>query len=268
MKIRIRGPEGQATIELSETATVEDLHSRITEKTNIVNFTISYGYPHLKPLVLRDYAGPVKLSEIGINLDGEQLIVRETGPPSLQGKPRPSSPSPEVATTDGTLGSSTTLAQSSFSFAKVGTAPPAAQKPNTPLSLTDRSKSVSLDVPEVPLPTHASTLLLRIMPDDNSCLFRAFNTAFFGAIDNMHELRSIIAQNIQSNPDVYSAVVLEQNPDDYCVWIQSDDAWGGAIELGILSKHFDIEICSIDVQVRLLQLLGSSSYTPVSRQHI
>lgn len=27
------------------------------------------------------------------------------------------------------------------------------------------------------------------------------------------------------------------------------DAWGGAIELNVLAKHFDIEICSIDVQV-------------------
>lgn len=64
----------------------------------------------------------------------------------------------------------------------------------------------------------------------------------------MTELRSIIAQNIQANPDTYSAVVLDQQPDDYCRWIQTEDAWGGAIELDILSKHFDVEISSIDVQ--------------------
>lgn len=86
------------------------------------------------------------------------------------------------------------------------------------------------------------------MPDDNSCLFRAFGSAFFGAMDNMTELRSIIAQNIQANPETYSAVFLEKNPDDYCRWIQNEDAWGGAIELDILSRHFEIEICSIDVQ--------------------
>ncbi len=32
------------------------------------------------------------------------------------------------------------------------------------------------------------------------------------------------------------------------MWIQTEDAWGGGIELSILSQHFDIEICSIDVQ--------------------
>ena len=86
------------------------------------------------------------------------------------------------------------------------------------------------------------------MPDDNSCLFRAFNSAYFGAMDNMHELRSIIAQYIQSRPEDYSAAVLDKDPDQYCRWIQREDAWGGFIELDILSKHFDVEICSIDVQ--------------------
>ena len=64
----------------------------------------------------------------------------------------------------------------------------------------------------------------------------------------MHELRSVIAQAIQADPATYSEVVLEKKPDDYCRWIQSPNSWGGQIELDILSKHFDVEICSIDVQ--------------------
>jgi len=87
------------------------------------------------------------------------------------------------------------------------------------------------------------------MPDDNSCLFRAFGTAVLPGDDlSMHELRSLVASAIQSQPDLYSSVVLEQEPDDYCRWIQTSEAWGGAIEMGILSKHFDLEICSIDVK--------------------
>ncbi len=90
------------------------------------------------------------------------------------------------------------------------------------------------------------------MPDDNSCLFRAFGTAVLPGDDlSMPELRSLVAVAIQQQPDVYTKVVLEQNPDDYCTWIQTEDAWGGAIEMTILSQHFDIEICSIDVQVCL-----------------
>jgi ubiquitin thioesterase OTU1 len=90
------------------------------------------------------------------------------------------------------------------------------------------------------------------MPDDNSCLFRAFGTAVLPTGDDlsMPELRSLVASAIQGEPEVYTKVVLEQTPDEYCRWIQTPDAWGGAIEMGILAKHFEIEICSIDVQVR------------------
>ncbi|KAM0794470.1 putative OTU-like cysteine protease [Usnea florida] len=222
MKVRIRGPAGQAAISLSEAATIEDLRTQIIEKTSIINFDLKYGYPP-RPLSLSDYAETAKLSAIGINLDGEQLIVSDISP--LTTKQAPSASETPKAV-EANLGKTT-------------------QKP---LSLTRKPTSASLDAPELPIPSHASTLVLRIMPDDNSCLFRAFNTAFFGAMDNMTELRSIIAQNIQANPDIYSAVVLDQQPDEYCRWIQTEDAWGGAIELDILSKHFDVEISSVDVQ--------------------
>jgi ubiquitin thioesterase OTU1 len=87
------------------------------------------------------------------------------------------------------------------------------------------------------------------MPDDNSCLFRAVASAVLPGMDAMNELRSIIAQAVQAHPTEYPKVVLDnKDPDDYCRWIQTDDAWGGQIELVILSKHFDLEICSIDVK--------------------
>jgi len=92
-------------------------------------------------------------------------------------------------------------------------------------------------------------LVLRIMPDDNSCLFRAVASAVISDMDTMTELRSIIAQTIQSNPDKYSKAILDnKDPDAYCAWVQTEDAWGGQIELDILSQQFDVEICSIDVQ--------------------
>ncbi len=253
MRVRIRGPAGQAAISLPEAATIKDLRSQITEKTSISKFDMKYGYPP-RPLSLGDYPETAKLSDVGIKLDGEQLIISETAAPSKQAPsairpPTPSDPSPSQTSENGIRTSASAAIPSSFSFAHVGTAPaPSTSKSNKPLSLSRKPTSASLDAPELPLPTHASTLVLRIMPDDNSCLFRAFNTAFFGAMDNMTELRSIIAQNIQANPDTYSAAVLDQQPDDYCRWIQTEDAWGGAIELDILSKHFNVEISSIDVQ--------------------
>ena len=254
MRVRIRGPAGQAAIFLPQTATVKDLAAQITEKTSISKFDLKYGYPP-RPLSLADYPETSKLSDIGIELDGEQLIVSETTVsaskqevPTANKMVKPLDKSFGQPSSNEARKSSADV-PSSFSFADVGAAPPAStRKTNKPLSLSRKSTLASSDAPELPLPSHASTLVLRIMPDDNSCLFRAFNTAFFGAMDNMTELRSIIAQNIQANIDTYSAAVLDQQPDDYCRWIQTEDAWGGAIELDILSRHFNVEISSIDVQ--------------------
>ena len=231
MRIRVRGPNGQTVISLPDNASVAELQTQISEATSIEDYDVKYGYPP-QPLPLKEYPRSSKLSEIGINLNGEQLIVSEKAGATAAASSDPTikAPVPRTKDTAPALSSSTrdTMA------------------PQAPLSLT--RKPPPTDAPELPLPTHASTLILRIMPDDNSCLFRAFNSAFFGAMDNMQELRSIIAQTIQTQPEAYPAVVLEKDPDDYCRWIQTSDAWGGAIELDVLSRHFDIEICSIDVQ--------------------
>ncbi|MCJ1231179.1 ubiquitin-specific protease otu1 [Toensbergia leucococca] len=262
MRIRIRGPGGQSAIVVPSTATVGELQEQIKEKTSISRLDVKYGYPP-KPLLLKEYNQAAQLSNIEINLDGEQLIVSEDtdGLNSRIGKtkgaPLENTGIESSRTSKGSQSSRNADESSSFLFAGVGTAPLTTNNPSPkpvprssgsakPLSLS--RKPAPTDPPELPLPSHASTLLLRIMPDDNSCLFRAFGSAFFGAMDNMTELRSIIAQYIQTNPSSYSQAILEKRPDEYCRWIQSEDAWGGAIELDILSRHFEIEICSIDVQ--------------------
>ncbi|PQE20676.1 OTU-like cysteine protease protein [Rutstroemia sp. NJR-2017a BBW] len=102
------------------------------------------------------------------------------------------------------------------------------KKPAGPVSL--KRKGMEGDVPEVALPDRGATLVL---PGDDL---------------SMHELRSLVASTIQAKQDVYSKVVLEQEPDDYCRWIQTADAWGGAIELGILAEAFGVEVVCVDVQ--------------------
>ena len=213
MRVRIRGPGGQATIALPETATVGDLRSRIAEHTSIASFDVKYGYPP-KPLLLDAYEKSKTLTEIELKLDGEQLIISEKTEPI----DKHAAPTTEVSKSQG---------------ARSQPSPPngTSQQSDKPGSL-NRKPSPSHEAPEIPMPVHASTMVLRVMPDDNSCLFRAFNFAFLGGMDNMHELRSVIAQAIQANRDKYTAVVLDKEPDKYCRWIQSQDAWGGGIELG------------------------------------
>ena len=236
MRLRIRGPGGQTTATFPETATVADLRSKITECTSLSEFEVKYGYPP-QPLVLEDDAGDFQLSQLGFKLDGEQLIVSANEAAASDSNAKGSD---TTSLANGNASTDAGAENTSFLASEPATSPPG------PVSLS--RKPAPQDPPELPLPSRNGTLLLRIMPDDNSCLFRAFNSAYLGGMDNMHELRSIVAQSIQADPETYSAVVLEKAPDDYCRWIQSPDAWGGQIELQILAKHFDIEICSIDVQ--------------------
>ncbi|TAQ85824.1 hypothetical protein B7494_g5837 [Chlorociboria aeruginascens] len=216
MRIRLRGPAGASAISLPDNATVADLISLICEKTGIANFDIKYGYPP-KPLHLSRDEPSLVLSELHVKLDGEQLTISQKHEPLTANEETREGGRQQQTGSSG------------------------------PVSL--KRKSIESDVPELPLPERGATLVLRIMPDDNSCLFRAFGAAVLPIDDkNMRELRSLVASSIQAEPNIYTKVVLEQDPDDYCRWITTDNAWGGAIEMGILSKHFDVEICSVDVQ--------------------
>ncbi|KAL8872314.1 MAG: hypothetical protein Q9174_002038 [Haloplaca sp. 1 TL-2023] len=264
MRIRIRGPSGQTSIALPIDATVADLRASIVKETSITSFDLKLGYPP-KSVTLEEYNEAFKLSEIPLKLDGEQVLVSakstpapvpnsssSTGESGIQGAQDPTQPSES-----GLARANPGAPPNSFSFSGFGEAPPPGmldtgsthnRMSSHPLSLQRKPNPTADDPPEIMLPSRAAKVVLRIMPDDNSCLFRAFGSAFFGIMDNMTELRSIIASHIQDNNDKYSEVVLEKQPDDYCRWIQTEDAWGGAIELNVLSQQFDIEICSVDVQ--------------------
>ncbi len=265
---------GQSVISLNDDATAEDLHAAIFKETALSVFDIKTGYP---PKILDlDHLGIGKrLSDAGIKLNGEQLLVASREPaPKKQfnnGAQRTSSaaaaqskPQSEAGSSKQPAGgsNSATSHASNFSFGDLGPSSLAANDTKSfvstaakgshagDLSLSRQSNADMLnDPPEIVLPERGGTLVLRIMPDDNSCLFRAIANAIMPGLDTMNELRSVVAQTIQANPDVYSTAVLDnKDPDDYCRWIQTEDAWGGQIELNIISNHFDIEICSIDVQ--------------------
>ena len=279
MRIRVRGPEGQSIVNIDETATVDELKRLITTETSLHCYDIKYGYPP-KVLELDPHSPSTTLKEIGVRLNGEQLLVSRKDAASSSRLPTARSQQTEAEKTKKaqtpakhlTKGETAVtkphdpVAKSSssatgFSFGDIGTAPPPKTSPKQapiikegkaqgPLLLNRKGNpDIMNDAPEIILPEQGGTLVLRVMPDDNSCLFRAISNAIMPGLDAMNELRSVIAQTIQANPSTYSKVVLDnKDPDVYCTWIQGEDAWGGQIELDILSKHFDLEICSIDVQ--------------------
>lgn len=105
-----------------------------------------------------------------------------------------------------------------------------------------------------------SYLILRNVPDDNSCLFHAIAYALTGSLDyeDLH-FRQIVADTIRQSPDFYSEVVLGRPVEDYCSWIVKAESWGGAIELGILSKYLGIRINCFDVELGSMMVFQDES---------
>jgi len=87
------------------------------------------------------------------------------------------------------------------------------------------------------------------MPRDNSCLFHTVaylcNNRATGAV-SAASIREIVANLVASDPTKYSTSFLGSPNHLYQQHIMNPDTWGGAIELAILSTHFQCEIVAFD----------------------
>ncbi|KAM0277533.1 hypothetical protein ACHAQH_005732 [Verticillium albo-atrum] len=222
MRARYKGPSGTGVLSLDDGASVGQLFDEIRAKTSIADFTLKYGWP-LK-LLENDQKDSIA-KELGLNGETFTIVPAETAHPAPAAPAAPSSSRNVI---------------------------PALDIPQSP---TQGPESVSVAWAE-----REGTLLLRVMPDDNSCLF----TAFGGALPRQipaPELRKMVADHILAHPDTYSEAILATPPGAYARAIQGRDRWGGAIELGIFSDLFDVEICTFDVKGQTLLRFGENKDT-------
>lgn len=171
MRLRVRGPRGVVSLTVPDDASWGTLLQDISQKTSVPDFDIKYGYPP-KPFNAESIDSATKLSDLTVKLDGEQLIIM---PRNIQ------------AELNAPLSGSEPRPQEVKALPKTN-APPKHQTgdfPDQPLNLTRKSnKDVESDPPEIPVPMLDGLLVLRVMPDDNSCMFRALSNAVLGgAID-------------------------------------------------------------------------------------
>ncbi len=54
----------------------------------------------------------------------------------------------------------------------------------------------------------------------------------------------------------YNEGFLAKENEDYCKWILQPKNWGGAIELSILSNHYQCEIAAYDIQTKRCDVYG------------
>ncbi|KAM4048408.1 ubiquitin thioesterase OTU1 [Anomaloglossus baeobatrachus] len=126
-------------------------------------------------------------------------------------------------------------------------------------------------------------IVRRVVPADNSCLFTSVYYVVEGGVYDLAcapEMRSLIAEIVASDPTSYSEAVLGKSNEEYCAWIRREDTWGGAIEVSILSKFYQCEICVVDTQTvridrfgedagysrRVLLIYDGIHYDPLQRQ--
>ncbi|XP_072419735.1 ubiquitin thioesterase OTU1 isoform X1 [Chiloscyllium punctatum] len=126
-------------------------------------------------------------------------------------------------------------------------------------------------------------LIRHVVPADNSCLFTSIHYVVEGGVCEPScapEMRNLIAQIVASDPDSYTEAVLGKSNGDYCNWIRQEDTWGGAIEISLLSKFYQCEMCVVDTQTvridrfgedvgytkRVLLIYDGIHYDPLERQ--
>lgn len=75
-------------------------------------------------------------------------------------------------------------------------------------------------------------------------------------------LRVLAADQILVDPSLINYLV-DQTPAEYSKWVRQTDMWGGDIELSIFSKHFAMEIVTINVKTGQLHRWGDEvAYSP------
>ncbi|WVQ96539.1 hypothetical protein IAU59_003644 [Kwoniella sp. CBS 9459] len=257
--VRLRAPRGVSTLSFDPAATtIDELKVLIFSSTEIPpsEQEIKYSYP---PKPLPETTG--NLSTIPIT-KGEQIIV--TSNPNLSSSSSSSNSAGTSQQTASTSSSTPATAPSLKAFNDTISAPTpivsqqSSYRPESPLAQNDipveSSESVALPGRD------AGYLQLRVVPDDNSCLFSAIGVVFEGGIEAAQKLRKVVADAIREDPFTYSDVMLGQPADQYIEKILKPDTWGGAIELSIFSKHYKTEISSFDVATGRCDRFGQDEY--------
>jgi len=220
--VRLRHPKGVTTISVDlDNATVLELQHIVFSATEITpsRQELKCGYPPRTLTLIPE----LPVSSLGIE-KGDQLMVTELKAP----------------------GSSTT---------QVRTNPLPLSQPETPV-VPDPYDGQSNNTPDT-IPVSGGSLVHRVVPDDNSCLFSSIGIVFEQNVGSASKLRQVVADAIREDFVTWSDAVLGRPRDEYIQTILKPQSWGGAIELSVFSNHYGAEICSIDVETGRIDRFGS-----------
>lgn len=269
--IRIRHPQGTTSFKVDDgTTTLGELRTYIAEQAGIAaaDQELKIGYPpKALQLDLIDSAALLSSADVAIRRGEQVIVARKAGSGGSAAAPAASTSRPSASSSFGTMGgpkpniSTATGPTSSYGLGArtlqdglTARTPSAASISSSAGAKSVTDGSVSIAIPSSP----SSRLSLKVVPDDNSCLFNSVGYLFSQRLgsDVCRNLRQTVASAIRSDPDSYPDIVLGQPREAYISKILSPTTWGGAIELSILSAHFQVEIDSIDVATGTVHRFG------------
>ncbi|KAI5949693.1 OTU1 [Candida margitis] len=228
MRLKLKSDTGVSTIQADPDRLFQDFLADIKANGNLHTDTsesisvIKTGFPP-KPIDLT-YDSSTKLQDKHVK-DGDQLSI------TFVSNKRPLSPESEANSGAALLNKPAVTTQAA----------------------TNKKRDLKEDIPAIYIESESKYLILRNIPDDNSCLFNSISYAISGhdsytTFSPPQELRKVVVDYVNRDPLLYSDTVLGRPRDDYCRWILKKDSWGGAIELGILADWFDVRITCIDIE--------------------
>ncbi|KAI7729948.1 hypothetical protein M8C21_031307, partial [Ambrosia artemisiifolia] len=91
------------------------------------------------------------------------------------------------------------------------------------------------------------SIVRRVIPSDNSCLFNAVGYVMDHDKHKAAELRQVIAATVASDPTRYSEAFLGKPNEEYCAWILNPEKWG---------DYYGREIAAYDIQTTRCDLYG------------
>lgn len=240
MKLKIKAGPRSAVLTVESTWKVLDLSAHLAGTPLEGESMASYRYGF--PAKTVDASSDQTLDDAGIKAN-EQLVATS-------------------GSSNGATGSSTTSNSRSLEAQNGGTtsqiSKPSADKINSANDKTANDKIAHVHMPKLD-----EYVILRNVPDDNSCLFNAILYALTGSFKWPDlDLRHIVAETIRSSPATYDEIVLGRPIDKYCEWIEKSESWGGAIELGILADFLGVRINCFDVELGSMMVFQDEINVP------
>jgi hypothetical protein len=242
IRIRLQTATGTSHIETlpTSTATVFDLRAAAARAAGLSpddeaassRLVLRTGFPP-RALDLAAFELGCRLADTPWQLDGARIAVEVVG---------------EGGEGDRGAGDAGSAAAPPLQLARPSAAAAAAAAATKAKDKDDADR----DPPAVPVPAEHASLVLRVMPDDNSCLFRALALALTGTASDgaVSTLRQAVASNVlAADPEgALSDAALGRPRGEYARWIVRDESWGGYIELSVLARMFGVGIVAVDVQ--------------------